>query len=341
MAMPLDLNSRQYDSYVENGTGTTCVRVYNTNEGTVSVGTIASVGYVGTLNLGTITRLEGGSVAVTAGTVGTVGTVAGVAVVSSLTNGSIVVTNATIGAGTLAVSAGTVGTVGTVAGVAVVSEVTNGSMVVTNATIGAGTLAVSAGTVGTVGTVAGVAVVSELTNGSIVVTNATVGAGTVVVSNGTIGAGTLAVSAGTVGTVGTVAGMAVLSSLTNGSINVTAGTFREDPRPNVNILSYGTLFGGTAAVYGTLVGSAGVGTSIWVNDITIVNQSGTVVECSVGFGTALAGSSVLVIGSFADQGGVQKSFPKAVNAGMTNSDLVCHVGAAGTAAFNVSYFVSA
>ena len=113
-----------------------------------------------------------------------------------------------------------------------------------------------------------------------------------------------------------------------------------------NIFTFGTTFGGTAAMYGTLVGSAsvGVGTSTWINDLSIINSkvgtaNGTV-TCMVGFGTALNGSSVLAKGDFGPQGGIQKSYPLAVNAGMTNQDLVCYIGAGGTVDFNVSYFIS-
>ena len=134
-----------------------------------------------------------------------------------------------------------------------------------------------------------------------------------------------------------------ISKLEQGSINVTAGTIKNDGRPSRNILTYGTSFGGTAAGYGTLVGSAsvGAGTSTWINDVSVINTGAGTLTALVGFGTVLNGTSVLVKGDFGPQGGIQKSYPLAVNAGMTNQDLVCYVAAAGTIQVNVSYFISA
>lgn len=86
----------------------------------INIGTL-SLGTIDMLTAGTVTKLEGGSIAVTAGT-------------GIVTNGSIVVTNGTIGAGTMAVSAGTI---------------TSGSIVMTNGTIGAGSIVVTAGTITT------------------------------------------------------------------------------------------------------------------------------------------------------------------------------------------------
>lgn len=192
----------------------------------------------------------------------------------------------------------------------------------------------------TVGTVTGVGIVSNLTQGSINITAGTIGAATI----NTIGTLTNLVN-GTIQNSGTVTGVGVVSMLTGGTVNsatINAGTIRDDGRSARNILSYGTTFGATAASYATLVGSAvvGVGTSLWVNDISIVNSAGTVTSL-VGFGTVLNGTSVLVKGNFGPQGGIEKSYSKAVNAGMTNSDLVCYVASAGTIDVSVSYFISA
>jgi len=152
-------------------------------------------------------------------------------------------------------------------------------------------------------------------------------------------AGTVSmINAGTITSVGTIPGIGVITTLTNGTIN--DGTVHLDGRPGRNILSYGTTFVGTAS-YGTLIGSAavGVGTSIWVNDVSIVNSSGTVTAL-VGFGTALNGTSIIAKGLFSPNSGIEKSFQLPVNAGMTNQDLVCYISAAGTIDVNVSYFIS-
>ena len=151
--------------------------------------------------------------------------------------------------------------------------------------------------------------------------DATVKVGTI--NSGTINAGTI--NSGTINT---------------GTIN--AGTFRNDGRPSRNILSFGTTFPSAGSAFGTLVGSAaiGAGTSLWLSDVSIVNNGGGTVTSGVMFGSNINGSAVLAKGQFGPQGGIQKSFPLAVNAGMTNTDLNCWVGAAGTIDVVVSYFIS-
>jgi hypothetical protein len=159
--------------------------------------------------------------------------------------------------------------------------------------------------------------------------------------SGTVGvSGTVPIS-GTIASVTNLVG-GTIGVLTSGSVVVTNGTVKLDGRASRNILSFGTTFGGTAAGYGTLVGSASVGsgTSLWVNDVSIVNNSGTL-TAAVGFGTVLNGSNIIAKGNFGPQGGIEKHFPLAVNAGSTNADLTCYISAAGTVDFNVSYFISA
>lgn len=152
---------------------------------------------------------------------------------------------------------------------------------------------------------------------------------------------------GTIGEITNLAGGTV-TRVNQGSITVTtgtinAGTVRHDGRPARNILTYGTTFSGTAAAYGTLVGSTvvGAGTSTWVENISIVNSGTTVITAMVGFGTALNGTSSLVKGRFGTTGGIEKPFIDAVNAGMTNQDLVCYIDGAGTIDVNIAYFISA
>lgn len=243
----------------------------------------------------------GGAVDITSGTQQTLGTVG---VVSNLTNGSIVVTNGTIAPH--AITAATI-TAGTLTNL--VSGTINSATVVLNS----GTINVATATVGTI---PGVGVITSLSGGTITK-----------LEGGTLGIlsqGSINVTAGTI---------------THGTID--AGTVKLDGRAARNIVSYGTTFGGTAAGYATLAGSAGAGTSIWVNDLSIINSKGGTITALIGFGTALNGTSVLAKGDFGAQGGIQKSFPLAVNAGMTNQDLVAYIGAAGTIDVCVSYFISA
>lgn len=304
------------------------------NQGDLTGGTIdlLSAGTINTVNsatvdllkAGTITKLEQGSINVTAGTmIVTVGTVGGKAA-----SGAAAVANPILIAGTDAggtiysplvtttghlltdILSGTIQSSGTVTGVGVVTSVTN---------LAGGTIGIlTNGTLSSSGTTTGVGVVTTVTS---VTEVANLAKGTITKLEG----GTLGI-------------------LAQGSINVTAGTFRDDARTSRNILTYGTTFGGGAAAYGTLVGSAsvGAGTYTWVDSISITNPSGNITTM-VGFGTALNGTSVLWKGTLGttSSAGVVKSFPHAVNAGMTNQDLVCYISGAGTVDVNVTYFISA
>lgn len=159
------------------------------------------------------------------------------------------------------------------------------------------------------------------------------------------------VTGGTSVTNGTVFGIQVDSQghqkfdlLTGTLTALSNGTVRTDARTTQNILPYGTQVAGTAAIVATLVGSASVGsgTYLWVNELSVNNPNANV-GVIVSFGTAQQGTNVLLRGTFGTAGavGIQKSFPKAVNAGMTNQDLVVSLTAAGTVDVNVSYFISA
>lgn len=299
---------------------------------TIASGTIA-------ISAGT-TIVTSGSIAVTDGTVKVItpGTIA---------SGSIAVTAGTITSGSIAVTAGTIGTVLAVAQVHNAGTIAGGTLgILTDGTIRvvAGTVAVNTPGTITSGSIAVTA--GTITSGSIVVTDGTVK----VVTPGTITSGSIAITAGTLADVtvrvGTInSGTINAGTINSGTINagtINAGTIRNDGRPARNILSFGTTiaFGGSA--FATLVGSAvvGAGTSIWINDLSIVNGGGTVTAGMV-FGSAINGSAVLAKGMFGAQGGIQKSFPKAVNAGMTNFDLNAWADGASTVTFNVSYFISA
>lgn len=193
-----------------------------------------------------------------------------------------------------------------------ISEITNGSIIVTAGTITTAASDIPGGTID---------VLSALTTGSVVVTAGTVDA----TLTGDLSGGTVD----------------LVSAIAAGSVAVTAGTVKIDGRPNRNVLTYGTAFGGTAAAYGTLIGSAlvGAGTYLWLNDLSMVNRTGTV-GCQIGFGTALNGDTVLAKGKFGANSGIQKSYPLAVNGNTTNQDLVCYIDAAGTVDISVSYFLA-
>ncbi len=275
------------------------------------------------------------------GTTTGVGTISGVAVVTTVTNlthGTVENSGTVTGVGTLTnigtiKEAGTVTGVGTLPGVGVVSNLTNGSIKLTAGTLNAGTV--------NDGTLTLVTTVSNLTNGSIKMTAGTIGDMTMKI--GTVNSGTI--NAGTINT-GTInSGTINAGTINSGTINagtINAGTIKNDGRPARTILSYGTTiaFGGSA--FATLVGSAaiGAGTSLWVNDVSIVNNGGTVTSGLV-FGSAINGSAVIAKGNFGPNGGIQKSFSMPVNAGMVNTDLNAWAAGAGTIDFVVSYFISA
>lgn len=371
--LPMSVDPSTGAAYVYNlgPAGTTTPA--GTQDVNVIGGTVTTT--MGDLTGGTIDELTTGSIVVTAGTVGTVGNIGYIheigtmpaisvgditgGTIDEITNGSIVVTAGTVG------TVGNIGyihEIGTMPAISVgditggtIDQITNGSIHVTAGTmtlaspgtITSGSIAVTAGTVvlaspgtitsgtitpsgGTVGTVPGVGVVSKVTSGTIQ-------------------------NSGTVTGVGTVPGVGVLTTvtnLTNGSVKVTAGTvnsgtinagtIRNDGRPARDLLSFATTQVFSASAFATVVGSAavGAGTSIWVNDVSIVNHNGTV-QAGLMFGSAINGTPVLAKGMFGAQGGIQKSFPMPVNCGMTNFDLNCWSDAAGTVTFNVSYFISA
>lgn len=177
---------------------------------------------------------------------------------------------------------------------------------------------------------------------SAVGTAGTIWGGGVYVTAGTIGAGTVVNNGGTIGTIQNIAGGTVSNNMLSGTLNL--GTVRVDGRPTQNVLSFGTQVAGTAAVAATIVGSAsvGAGTYLWLNDLSVNNPNANV-GVIVGFGTAQQGTNVLLRGTYGTSGAVghEKVFPKAVNAGMTNQDLVVSLTAAGTVDINISYFISA
>lgn len=318
------------------------------NSGTTTgVGTITNIGTIkeaGTVTgVGVVTTLTN----LSNGTIQSSGTSTGVGVVSNLTQGSINVTAGTVGgkaaSGAAAVanpvqiagtdSGGTIysplvttgGAFGSITGMGVVttlSNLTNGTVRVTAGTVNAGTI--NAGTIntGTIneGTLSLITTVSNLTNGSIKVT-----AGTGIVTASTVNTGTI-------------------NSATINAATINTGTIRDDGRAAVNFLTFGTTFGGTgtAAAYATLVAAPGANTSVWVSDLSLTNPYGTL-ELAIGFGTAVDGTANLVKGVYGTQTGVgiQKTFPKAVNGGITNTPLIVSKSGLGTVYANVSYFTSA
>lgn len=285
--------------------------------GSLSVGsiTVSSIDSVGTINSGTLNSV---------GTIPGVGTITNIGSISVIgTMPSISVGNPTGGTTDLVIRVGNIGTIES--GTFTVSNPTGTTVQFNNGTVDL----LRAGTITTLpnipgGTLGLVTTVTNLSNGTIQSSGTTTGVGTIT-------------NMGSVTNVGQVYNAGTIQ-------NILGGTVKDDGRTGRNVLTYGTTFGAGASGYGTLIGSAsvGVGTFTWVQDVSVNNPYGSV-RIMVGFGTALQGTSCLVNGIYGTNTGVgiEKSYSKAVNAGMTNQDLVVYLGGAGTVDVNVSYFISA
>lgn len=163
----------------------------------------------------------------------------------------------------------------------------------------------------------------------------------------TIAAGTQ----NTLGTVGTVIGAGVVttvSNLTNGSVNILTGTItsvtnlaggtvQKNPRPTRSISTYGTV---TAGTIGTLLVAPGVGTAIWVSDVSIINHSGTS-DAVVSFALAAQGAGVVARARGTACGmGIQKSFPIPTDGSTTNAALTFNnLEGSGTVNYTISYWI--
>lgn len=294
----------------------------NSGSITVTNGTIASDTIIGgTLNAGTFT-LNGG-------TVGTVQSVNTIGTLPNVPGGTLNNIGTVLGIGTLS-------NLGSVTNIGTIPNTPGGTLNSVGSVIGAGTVSNigqvnNAGTIqnGTLQQVNNIGTLPNLPQGSINVTTGTI-------NTGTINTGTFVNNGGTVAVVQNA------GTLQGGTINV--GTFRGDGRTTQNIISYGTNIANSGAAAATVVGSAsvGVGTSLWLSDLSVINPAGTTV-CILGFGTAQQGTNVLFRGVLGTQTtpGIEKSYAKAVNAGMTNQDLVFSTTGAGTIDLSISYFISA
>ena len=307
----------------------------------LSNGTIQSSGT--TTGVGVVTSVTN----LVSGTLLSSGTTTGVGVVSNLTNGSIRVTLGTIvGAASdgAAVSGNPLLMAGADGGGTVQTLLTDTAGVLqingTVSTGGAGTQAVRLidGTLTTLqalpdlpgGTVDLISSVASLTTGTIglVTTVTNLSNGTIQNSGTTTGVGVVSLlSAGTI------------TKLEQGSINVTAGTTRLDARPVTPIQTYGTIFAGTAGEYATLVAAPGASTAIYITSLKAMNNGVGTLDIMVGWGTALNGTSVIDRGSYALQSGISRQFTPAMSGNITNTSLVVYVGAAGTVAANISYWI--
>ncbi len=284
----------------------------------MTLGTIASVGTIGTLGLGTIT-----------GNLGTIGT---------LGAGSIVVTTGTVNAGTINAATVTAGsivvTLGTIASVGTIG------------TLGLGTITGNLGTIGTLGTVQNIGSVTNLGQlyNAGTVQNQLAGTLTAL-QNGTVTAGSIVVIAGTIaaGTINT--GTVNAGTINAGTFVMTAGTL--SPIPTIANVTYGTHSTTGASVFGTLAGGtgSGAGTEIFITSLSLtIPSTGGSQDASIGWGTNggtfQAGTGLIVRGNFPPGGGIQKTFWPPVNSG-TQAQLCLFQAGAGTVDVDVTYFITA
>lgn len=210
------------------------------------------------------------------------------------------------------------------------------------------------GTLASVGTLPGVGVVSNLTNGSVVMTVGTMTTGSL--SNvAMLNAGT--VNASLVSNTGTIPLITTVSNLTNGSVNIltgtttlvstvttvsnlTNGTVRINYTHAGSVLLYrNTLGTAGAAFWGTLVAPVGAGTFLYVTRISVVGHTGTV-DCGVADNVAgSTGAGVMARGWVPAGGGYVEIFNPPLRT-VANGTLAYFLNGAGTASFNIAYWVS-
>ena len=129
--------------------------------------------------------------------------------------------------------------------------------------------------------------------------------------------------------------LAVVSNLTNGSVNILTGTVSLNPKPSITLSSFATV---TTAANGTLVAAPGVGTSIYVSAVSISVITGTQ-ESLVSFGTAQTGGQVLERGLFSTGGGLLGAYSFPVTGGVTDTPLTWNtISGNGSIAISVKYW---
>lgn len=151
--------------------------------------------------------------------------------------------------------------------------------------------------------------------------------------------GTVRIPAGTITSVTDVANLAkgTITRVEGGSIAVTAGTMRLNPNPTQVTQSFGTTTTGTI---GTLVAAPSAGSAIFITNLTISVQSGTV-EPVVSFNLAANGNGVVNRGLYVAGGGAVIPFPVPNSANNTGTALTWNIlSGSGTVSYNVSYFIA-
>jgi len=348
--------NQQYAITAHSGTAGTAdvIRLVATADGALTVsGTVVSSLAV---NSGTLSTL------------GTVGSVTNVGTIKEITNiaGGTITTTLALNSGTITtVAAGTqntLGTVGTVIGIGTVTgigalpahAISLGTVLGPNASAGTSTTApvqiggttatgtvyafktdtsgnqfanIVTGTLQSAGTTTGVGVVSNLTNGTV-----RISVGTITTGSLTNIANIVTQTAGTLNTLGTV-------GVVNNIVTGTLASVKLNAIPAGSIVLSNHVLGTSgAALFGTLLATAGAGTNVYLSGLQIVVHSGTP-DCAVTNNVAgSTGAGVYARGVFPPGGGIARSFFPPINCGAAGT--LCYYINTGTASFIVNYWVA-
>lgn len=129
----------------------------------------------------------------------------------------------------------------------------------------------------------------------------------------------------------------VTGTVAGGTIQL--GTFRLDPTTIPSVQQFGTLGTAGGSFFATISGASGAGTKHYIQGVDIVTYSGTP-DVRVLAGSSIQGTGVLAAGQFVPSGGITKTWNQHFPTG-TNSEIIYHFAAAGTAFINVSFWKGA
>ena len=286
--------------------------------GTTNVNVLSgTITEVSNLAKGTITRIEGGTIALNTGTVNG-GDAASDSTFGYLNYGRMNVYNGatwdrlrgdTTGGAYVQVR-GSNGTITRVGNVGTVEAIASGTIQNSGTTTGVGVVTsvtnLVSGTLLNSGTTTGVGVVTSVTN--------LVGGTVTALANGTITAGTVT----RVGNVGTIE----------------SGTVKLNPNPSIASNVFGTTSAGTI---GTIVAAPSAGSAILIDSLDVSQISGTA-EVVVSYGIVAVGNGVVTRGLYPAGGGISKNPTYPIGGSITGSALTWNIlSGSGTVSYSVAY----
>lgn len=154
------------------------------------------------------------------------------------------------------------------------------------------------------------------------------------------------ITAGTITSVGTILGIGGTVQVSGASagtdVNIVTGTLASvkiNATPaGSTILSNHVLGTSGAALFGTLLASAGAGTNVYLTGLQIVVHSGTPDVAITNNVAGSTGAGVYARGLFPPGGGIARDFNPPINCGAAGT--LCYYINTGTASFIVNYWVS-